>query len=93
MCTSYDDDHGDLMCLLRFPGCARDDLRGLRVPDDVPQALQLQCGRLQLPHCRLWPAVGAANAGLVPLPRLHRWQDQDWRGEVRNENNHNYYYY
>lgn len=66
----------------RLPGCPRHDLRRVRFPDDVSQEVQLRRCGFQLPHCSLWPPVGAADARLVSLSGLHRWEDQNWSWKV-----------
>lgn len=66
----------------RFPGRPCDDLCGIWLSDDVSEEVQLRCCWVQLPHRSLRPPVGAADAGLVPLPGLHWWKDQNWNREV-----------
>lgn len=47
------------------PGRARDDVRGLRLPDDVPEALRLQRRVLEPPPRLLGAAVGAPLQGIL----------------------------
>ena len=64
----------------RLPGRAHHDLRGLRLPHDLPAALWLQQRGLHLPPGRLCPAVVHTCPGLPP--HLPRRPHPHWRGEV-----------
>lgn len=64
----------------RFPGCPRDDLRRFRLLNDLPAALWLQQRGFQLPDRSLLPAVGHADAGLLPWVTWR--QNPHWSGEV-----------
>lgn len=61
----------------RFPGCPCDDICWIWLPDDISETLQFRRSGFQLPDRSLRPPVGPADARLVPLSGLHRWQDQN----------------
>lgn len=67
----------------RFPGCARDDLHRFRLPHDLPAEIWLRQRGVQLSDRGLRPAVGHADAGL--LPRDAWGEDPRWSGEVRDQ--------
>lgn len=64
-----------------FPGRPCDDLCGLWLPHDLPQALWIRSCGFQFPPCCLWDPVGSPDARLVPL--FQEREDSHWSGEVR----------
>lgn len=66
-----------------LPGRSRDDLCGLRLPHDIPQALWIRSCGIQFPPCCLWDPVGSPDARLVPL--FPEWEDPYWSGKVRRD--------
>ena len=63
-------------------GCTRDDLRGLRLPDDVSQTLRIQRCRLQFPDWLFYHPMG--DAGKWVLPHAS-WENPDWYNKVTKD--------